>query len=98
MKKIANITAIFTTITKFFNRYTLLMLFLVLSTMYGFLAYRINVLTQAEPTDEVVAQKLNTVPRSKIDQTAIDKMRQLENENIEIKTLFEAARNNPFNE
>lgn len=98
MKKLSNITTILAAVNRFITRYTVMILFVVLSVMYGFLAYRINVLTQAEPSDEAVVEKLNTVPRSKIDQTAIDKMRQLENENIEVKTLFEEARNNPFSE
>lgn len=98
MKKIANITTIFASVNKFITRYTMLILFVVLSVMYGFLAYRINVLTQAEPSDELVAEKLNTGPRTKVDQTAVNKMRQLEKENIEVKTLFEDARNNPFSE
>lgn len=80
------------------KRYTTLIFIIVLCGVYGFLAYRINSLTQAEPAPEAITEKLKTVSRPRIDQNAVDKMTKLEQENVEVKSLFQAARNNPFSE
>ncbi len=81
-----------------FRRYSPLLFMIVLVGVYGFLMYRVNTLTNKEPDDEAILQKLNTVKRPKIDQAAIDKINQLQGQNVEVKTLFDTARNNPFNE
>ena len=80
------------------KRYIVVIFLVSLCVVYGFLAYQINSLTQAEPTPEAVAEKLETVARPRIDQDAVDKMQQLEEENIEVRTLFQEARSNPFSE
>jgi hypothetical protein len=64
--------------------------------IYSFLILRINVLTQSEPSDEVVNEQLNTVKRLKIDQDSINKIEQLEDQNIDVQSLFNKARDNPF--
>ncbi len=98
MKKLTKHTNILARLSSFMKRYTMLILFFILSGMYGFLAYRINTLTQAEPSDEAVTEKLKTVPRPRIDKADIVKMQKLEKGNVEVKTLFEDARKNPFTE
>ncbi len=79
-------------LTPFFvtlRRYSALLFIVMLVGIYSFLVFRINSLTQIEPTDDAIAEKLETV---------IDKINQLQDQNIEVKTLFDQARNNPFNE
>lgn len=98
MKQLQDFTNLLESFVSFLKRYTLLVVFLCFSAVYGFLAYRINTLTQAEPTDEAVAERLKTVGRTKVDKDAVAKMRQLEEENIEIQALFDSARKNPFTE
>ncbi len=72
-------------------------LILVLAS-YAFLILRINLLTQSEPSAVSVSDKQKVIPRLKIDQTAVNKILQLEDQNVEVKALFEKARNNPFAE
>ncbi len=83
---------------RIFRRYSALVFIVVLVGIYSFLVFRINSLTNMEPDDEAITQKLNTVKRPKIDQSSIDKINQLQGQNVEVKTLFDQARNNPFNE
>jgi hypothetical protein len=66
--------------------------------IYIFLVYRINGLINSDPDPGALSQQLQTVQRLRIDQTSIDRIIELEEQNIEVKTLFEQARNNPFNE
>lgn len=64
--------------------------------IYAFLIVRISVLTQAEPSETAVTEQTNTIKRLKLDQNSIDKIQQLEDQNIGVQSLFEAARENPF--
>lgn len=80
------------------KQYSVVIFIVVLVGIYGFLVFRINVLTQTEPSESAVNQQLQTVQRPKIDQTAIDKIQKLQNQNVEVKSLFDQARNNPFSE
>lgn len=98
MKNISQLSNIINPVVAFLKRYVTLIFIITLCVVYGFLAYRINTLTNADPTAEAVAEKLDAVTRPRIDQNAIDKMLELEEENIEIKALFDEARKNPFTE
>ena len=43
-------------------------------------------------------QKVKTVKLPKIDENAVKNIEQLEDQNIEVQSLFNEARNNPFSE
>jgi len=96
--KTSSFTTKLAAVAGFLKRYVVIIFLVVLCGIYGYMAYRINSLTQAEPSDAAIAEKLKASPRPRIDQQAIDKMNQLEDENIEVHTLFQQARNNPFSE
>jgi hypothetical protein len=80
------------------KRYRVILFALFLLGMYGFLIYQISVLSQSEPDPATVSESLSTVKRLQIDQESIDKVLELEEQNVEVKTLFQQARQNPFNE
>lgn len=80
------------------RRYSAILFIIMLVSVYGFLMFRINSLTNTEPSDETIAEKLQTVKRPKIDQSAVDKINELQGQNVEVKSLFDEARKNPFNE
>lgn len=80
------------------KRYVVIIFIVALVGILGFLVYRINSLTQLEPNEDDVTEKLQTVQRPRIDQAALDKIQQLEDQNIEVQTLFQQARDNPFSE
>lgn len=66
--------------------------------LIGFLVFRINQLATAEPSEALIEEKLQTVARPKLDQTVINRIQQLQDQNVEVRSLFDQARNNPFNE
>jgi hypothetical protein len=96
MKNIKNITTQIQPLLEILKRYSVLIFVIAFVGMYSFLITRINSLTQSEPT--VLSAEQQTIQRLKIDQEAVDKILELEEHNIEVKTLFEQARNNPFTE
>ncbi len=66
--------------------------------IFSFFVFRINQISRAEPTDQEIEDKLQTVRRPKIDQALLDKIEKLQSQNIEVRSLFDTARNNPFSE
>jgi len=65
-------------------------------SIYGILVFQINRLSSVEPSEEKISEELNTIKRPKIDQETIDKIEQLEDQNVAVQSLFQAARDNPF--
>lgn len=66
--------------------------------MYGFLVYQVGSLTEGEPDHAAITEKLETIKRLQVDQKSIDSLLKLEEQNIEVKSLFKQARDNPFTE
>jgi len=60
--------------------------------------FRINQYSHTEPADSAVQEKLQTTKRPKVDQAVLDKIQQLQDQNVQVQSLFDQARNNPFNE
>jgi hypothetical protein len=83
---------------RFFKTYAVFGFVLVILCLFGFLVFRINQFNRQEPDEDAVTEKLQTVQRPRIDQDALDKIQQLEDQNIQVKSLFRSARDNPFNE
>lgn len=83
---------------QFAKRYLVFVFFVAMLVIFGFFVFRINQFSQQEPPEDAVTEKLKTVPRPRIDQDALTKIEQLEDQNIEVQTLFDEARKNPFNE
>ena len=84
-------------VTKF-KRYHVLIFLLTFLGIYGFLIIRVSNLTQSEPTSAQLGESLGEVKRLRLDQDSIDNLLELEEQNIEVRSLFEQARDNPFTE
>jgi hypothetical protein len=80
------------------RRYTVLIFVLVVTSVFGFLVMRIGSLTQTEPNDDLILERLQTLQRPRIDESTIEKINQLESQNIDVQSLFQQARDNPFSE
>ncbi len=85
-------------VIQFLKRYAVFMFVLLVLGIFGFFVFRINQYSRIEPSDEAVQEKLKSVQRPKIDQSVLDKIEQLKGQNIQVQSLFDQARNNPFNE
>ncbi len=85
-------------IKNIFIKYLSVIFIVMLVGMYSFLVFRINSLVSVEPSEEAVNEKLQTVQRPKIDQSAVTKIKQLQDNSVNVQTLFKEARDNPFQE
>lgn len=86
----------FTKAVNVFQRYKTFIFVITILCIYTFLVFQIGALTRQEPSEEAILEKANTVKRLKIDEDEIEKIQQLEDQNIGVQTMFESARENPF--
>lgn len=85
-------------LVSFLKRYIVLIFILGFLGVYAYLVTRVNTLVQTEPTTVQLDEKLKDIKRTKIDQSVIKSIERLQDQNIEVKSLFEHARDNPFSE
>jgi hypothetical protein len=63
-----------------------------------FVVWQINKLASAEPTPEEQAAATSPTNLPKVDPKAISQIEKLEQSNVKVRSLFNKARNNPFQE
>lgn len=80
------------------KRFRFIIVFAVFSLMYGYLLLQVNITNNREPDVSQIKGDSTSAPRSKIDPNIADKITSLEEENIDIKAIFNEARKNPFTE
>jgi hypothetical protein len=78
------------------SKYAFLLFLVFLAAIYGFVLYRINTLTAVEPTDTVTNQAISKTPH--IDEHVVSQLEDLKDNSVSVKTLFDEARSNPFEE
>ncbi len=83
---------------KWGKKHAMIIVFLCAAVLYVALILHINNLNQREPTDDAVTEKLQTIKRPKVDQSIVDKLQNLQDNNTDVQSLFKAARDNPFQE
>lgn len=75
-------------------RYLVFLLFVTL--LYGFVLYRINSLSNEQPTDTAVAGQVQAAQLPRFNETVIKQLKSLQDNSVNVQTLFDEARNNPF--
>lgn len=91
---LAKITVILLTL----RRYATFIFIIAFLFVYTFLVWRINMLSHREPTEEAVTDKLKSVQRPSINKDTLSKIQDLQDQNVEVRSLFKQARDNPFSE
>lgn len=87
-----------TPVVSFIKRYGVLMVIIGFGLMYGYLILLSGSLAQSEPSDQQVAENYKAAERPKIDQVIVDKLNELEDQNVKFQALIDEARRNPFSE
>lgn len=80
------------------QRYAVIIFIVIVVGLYGFLILQISSSATEEPSQAQVQEELGAVKRLKIDEASIEKIQQLEDQNVVVQSLFEEARDNPFSE
>lgn len=94
--KSVNLKPLIKKISKRFGKHVLFAAIIAVLLTYLIVVYEISVLANAEPSPEQQSGIISSIP--KVDKNAINQIQSLEQSNTDIHTLFESARNNPFQE
>src|SRR5882757_9054159 len=80
------------------KRYLPALFGLLLIIIYGFLMLRVSVLNNAEPSSASLASQSKTASVPHIDSKVINQLQSLQDNSNSVQSLFDQARNNPFQE
>ncbi|CAN5414475.1 hypothetical protein BH09PAT4_BH09PAT4_02100 [soil metagenome] len=79
------------------SRYRVVLFVVFVASVYGFISFKIFTLSsQSTATSDVQTQVTNLTPHIDID--VVDQLENLKDNSVNVKTLFQASRDNPFAE
>ena len=81
-----------------FLRYAGIMFFVLVAVAYGFVMMRINTLSNVQPNDSDVTTQDKAAAIPKVDPKVIQQLQTLTDNSTNVQTLFEQARQSPFQE
>jgi hypothetical protein len=79
-------------------RHVVILFFLILTGLYGFLVWRINILSSAQPSQDDISSAAQNVPKPKISVEVVRKLQGLQDNSVRVQAIFNDARQNPFQE
>ena len=80
------------------SRYSFVLFLVFVALIYGFVILRINDLGNTQPTDNAVSSQVQAAQIPHIDQAVINQLQSLQDNSVSVKSLFNQARANPFQE
>lgn len=78
------------------SMYRVFIFFLFVAVVYGYILWRINVFSNAPADAAKEAAQKTAQPH--IDAATVEKIQSLQDNSVSVQSLFDAARQNPFNE
>ena len=76
--------------------YSLLAFLVFVALLYGFVLLRISTLSGLQPSSDAVSSQVKAANLPHIDQSVVDQLQSLQDHSVSVQTLFNQARNNPF--
>jgi hypothetical protein len=80
----------------YLSRYAGIMFFLLIAAVYGFVLLRINSLADIQPSQSDIDAQATETPIPRVDPKVAQQLQNLEDNSVNVQTLFVQARNNPF--
>lgn len=80
------------------KRYIVIIVIILFGAMYGYLIYTSGQEAARQPSESKVNEQFQGTSRPKLDESIANQLHELETQNIEVKSLFDEARDNPFSE
>ena len=78
------------------HRYFWLILIVFFLAIYGFIILKVNSYLNNKPTPAAVSLDLKTTPQATINPKIVRQLNSLRNDSVNVKALFNQARQNPF--
>lgn len=83
---------------KVFLRYAAVLFIILLVGIFGFVGYQVVTARTAQPSDADIAAKIQATPTPHVDPNAVSQLQSLQDNSVNVKSLFDEARSNPFHE
>lgn len=80
------------------RKYTVVFYLLLLAIVYGFVLYKVSRLVGAQPSDSDVSAQVQSAATPHVDAATVQQIQALQDNSVSVQSLFDQARNNPFNE
>lgn len=78
------------------RRYNFMLFIAFVVCLYGFLLFRVNSLSNAQPKAEDVTSQVKAAAIPHIDQAVVKQLQSLQDNSVSVQSLFDQARSNPF--
>lgn len=78
------------------RRYALAGFIVFVVLVYGIVLLRLNSLNNQQPTEDQVTSQVKAARIPHIDQSVVQQLQSLQDHSVNVQTLFDQARNNPF--
>lgn len=85
-------------ITGLFRRYATIVCIVIFGAMYGYLVYTASQQAELEPSDSDIDAAYTSKSSPKPDDNVVKQLERLEDSSVEVKSIIDKARQNPFNE
>jgi hypothetical protein len=79
------------------TKYAGILFFSLIAIIYAFVLLRINTLSNAQPSDAEITSNA-TVQKLRVDKNVVEQIQQLQDNSVNVQSLFDNARSNPFQE
>lgn len=89
---------ILTSTIAFVKKHAVVISVALFALLAGYILLLTNQLTTRIPDQTSVDTELSSVSRPKIEKTVVETILGLEDRNVEVKSIFQEARDNPFSE
>lgn len=80
------------------KRNSVLIFIVLVVGIYGFTFFKIQTLNNQQPTEEAVSSQVQAAHVPRIDPKTVEALNSLQDNSVSIKTLFDEARSNPFDQ
>lgn len=78
------------------RKYASVIIFLLLTGVYAYLIVQINTLSNPTVDESLVLSQSKTIPLPRLDEDAAKKLQSLEDNSVNVQTLFNQSRTDPF--
>ena len=76
--------------------YKVIIFVVLVAGLYGFIIFRINTLDNLQPTADQVSSQNDPIRTAHVDPSVVQQLQSLQDHSVNVQTLFNQARNNPF--
>jgi len=91
-------TNFLSSIQQYTVRYAVIFFLLLVAAVYGFVLFKITSYSSSQPNGSDIASQAKAFSVPHIPASAVDQMQSLQDHSVSVRALFDAARNNPFQE